>query len=346
MDKASKIWYNIDTKGKRGKDMEKQLNFADIEYANRRRTTKREEFLNKMDSVIPWNKWVKAIEPYYPKGKRGRRPQEIEKMLRMYLLQNWFNLSDEGVEDAIYDSYAMKQFMGVNFGANEQVPDATTLCKFRKLLNENHITEQLFKDVQDVLSEEGKMVQGGTIVDATIIAAPDTKKNKTTQSDPEMHTVKKGNKWYFGMRAHIGVDPLYGFVHTVVCTPANESEVKVAPNLLRPDDKVVYGDAGYLKMERYVEDDIERDYRINRQAGTFKLHYGDSLSWAEERKLEYRKSRVRCKVEFAFHIVKDIFKWRKARYRGIYKNHCQANILFACANLYMLLGFKATPCKG
>jgi IS5 family transposase len=196
----------------------------------------------------------------------------------MYLLQNWFNLSDEGVEDAIYDSYAMKQFMGVNFGANEQAPDATTLCKFRKLLNENHITEQLFKDVQDVLSEEGKMVQGGTIVDATIIAAPDTKKNKTTQSDPEMHTVKKGNKWYFGMRAHIGVDPLYGFVHTVVCTPANESEVKVAPNLLRPDDKVVYGDAGYLKMERYVEDDIERDYRINRQVGTFKLHYGDSLS--------------------------------------------------------------------
>ena len=177
--------------------MEKQLNFADIEYSNRRRTTKREEFLNKMDQVIPWDTWVKTIEPYYPKGKRGRRPQEIEKMLRMYLLQNWFNLSDEGVEDAIYDSYAMKQFMGVNFSANEQAPDATTLCKFRKLLNENQITEQLFKDVQEVLSREGKMVQGGTIVDATIITAPDTKKNKTTQSDPEMHTVKKGNKWYF-----------------------------------------------------------------------------------------------------------------------------------------------------
>ena len=326
--------------------MEKQLNLADIEYGNRRKITKREEFLNKMETVIPWGKWVSAIEPYYPNGKRGRRPQEIEKMLRMYLLQNWFALSDEGVEDAIYDSYAMKQFMGLNFSSNEQVPDATTLCKFRKLLNDHHIPELLFAEVKEVLSAEGKMVQGGTIVDATIISSPDSAKNVRCEKDPEMHTVKKGNKWYFGMRSHIGVDPLYGFVHTVVSTSANESEVKVAPQLLRESDKVVYGDAGYLKMERYVEDNVERDYRINRQAGTFKLHYGGGLAWREERKLEYMKSRVRSKVEFVFHIVKDIFHWRKARYKGIYKNHCQANILYASANLYMLSKFQLEPCHG
>ena len=219
--------------------MEKQINFADIEYGNRRRKTKREEFLEKMESVIPWGKWVEIIEPYYPDGKRGRRPQSIEKMLRMYLLQNWFSLSDEGIEDAIYDSYAMKQFMGVNFGANEQVPDATTLCKFRQLLNAHGIPERLFAEVQDILSSEGKMVHGGSIVDATIIEAPSSRKNAESKTDPEMHSVKKGNKWYFGMRAHIGVDPLYGFVHTVISTAANEPEVKTAPQLLRPDDEVV-----------------------------------------------------------------------------------------------------------
>lgn len=325
--------------------MKGQINFADIEYGNRRKKTKREEFLNKMEQVIPWEKWIEAIEPHYPKGKRGRRPQEIETMLRMYLLQNWFNLSDEGAEDAIYDSYAMKRFTGINFGLNEQVPDATTLCKFRKLLTEHNITERLFSEVQQVLSAEGKMVHGGTIVDATIIEAPSSKKNAQTKADPEMHSVKKGNQWHFGMRAHIGVDPLYGFVHSMVCTAAHEPEVKVAPHLLRKDDEVVYGDAGYLKLERYVTDEIERDYRINRQIGTFKRHYGDSLSWNEEKKLEQRKSHVRCKVEFVFHIVKDIFGWRKARYKGIQKNHCQANILFASANLYMLAS-RALPCNG
>lgn len=326
--------------------MEKQMNFTDIEYGNRRRVTKREEFLNKMETVIPWGKWISVIEPHYPSGKRGRRPQEIDKMLRMYLLQNWFNLSDEGVEDAIYDSYAMKRFMGLNFDSNEQVPDATTLCKFRKLLNDHQITELLFAEVKEVLSAEGKMVHGGTIVDATIISSPDSSKNAKGEKDPEMHAVRKGNKWYFGMRSHIGVDPLYGFVHTVVSTSANESEVKVASRLLREDDKVVYGDAGYLKMERYVEDNTERDYRINRQAGTFKRHYGEGLAWREERKLEYRKSRIRSKVEFVFHIVKDIFGWRKARYKGIYKNHCQANILYASANLYMLSKIQRASCHG
>ena len=317
--------------------MEKQLNFTDMEYSNRRRTTRREEFLNKMDQLLPWVQWVELIRPYYPSGKRGRPPREINVMLRMLLLQVWFNLSDESVEDAIYDSYAMKSFLGLSFDRGEQVPDATTLCKFRKLLNEHHLQKAIFDEVQIVLEREGKQVRGGTIVDATIIEAPNSTKNSSGQRDPEMHSVKKGTKWYFGMRLHIGVDPLHGFVHTITGTAANVAEVKEAPKLLREDDEVVYGDAGYCKLERYVTDGIERRYEINRQHGTFKRHYGNSVSWLEEQELEKRKSSVRCKVEYAFHIVKDIFRWRKTRYKGIQKNLNYAYLAFASANLYMLV---------
>lgn len=316
--------------------MKKQQNFTDIEYSNRRRTTKREAFLEKMDAILPWEKWAALVEPYYPDGKQGRRPVEIEKMLRMIMLQAWFNLSDEGVEDAIYDSYAMKTFMGIDFSAGEQVPDATTLCKFRKLLNEHSLQKEFFAQIQQLLSKEGKLVSGGTIVDATIVEAPPSVKNRDKQRDPEMHSTKKNTKWYFGMRVHIGTDPYYGFVHDVVSTAANEAENKVAPKLLREDDRVVYGDAGYLGMDKYVTDGIDREYKINRQRGTFKRHYGDGLAWQYERVLEKRKSRVRCKVEHVFHIVKDIFRWRKLRYRGIHKNDCYAHLLFASANMYLL----------
>lgn len=259
--------------------MEKQLNFTDMEYSNRRRSTKREEFLKKMDRILPWKQWVAAIEPYYPQGKHSRPPQGIEVMLRMLLVQVWFNLSDEAVEDAILDSYAMKSFLGLDYAADEQVPDATTLCKFRKLLNEHALQKAIFDEVQNLLEKEGKQVRGGSIVDATIIEAP---------------------------------------------------------KLLREDDEVVYGDAGYCKLERYVTDGVERRYEINRQHGTFRRHSGDSLSWQKERVMENRKSSVRCKVEYAFHIVKDILHWRKVRYRGICKNLNYVYIAFASANLYML----------
>lgn len=319
--------------------MEKQLNFTDLEYSSRRRVTKREEFLQKMEQVLPWRAWVTLIRPYYPAGKRGRPPREIEVMLRMLLLQVWFNLSDEAVEDSVYDSYAMKSFLGLNFDQGEQVPDATTLCKFRKLLSEHDLQKAIFDQVQSVLEKEGKQVRGGTIVDATIIEAPNSTKNASGQRDPEMHSVKKGTKFYFGMRIHIGVDPLHGFVHTLTGTAANRSEVKEAPNLLREDDDVAYGDAGYCKLEKYVTDGKERRYEINRQHGTFRRHYGDRLSWQEEQKLEKRKSSVRCKVEYVFHIVKDIFHWRKARYKGLKKNTDYAYLAFASANLHMLASF-------
>lgn len=316
--------------------MEKQMSFTEMEYSQRQRTTKRDSFLKEMDELIPWEECVAMIAPYYPSGSRGRPPREIEQMLRMILLQTWFNLSDEGVEDAIYDSYAMKTFMGLDFASGEQVPDATTLCKFRKLMTVNGLQKKFFDIVQSLLERSGKKVHGGTIVDATIIEASSSKKNREKKPDPEMHSVKKGTNYHFGMRAHIGVDPVFGYVHTVVTTPANTSEVKVAPQLVRADDAVVYGDAGYCKLERYITDGVKRDLRINRQRGTFKRHYGDSLAWEQEKKLESRKSSIRCKVEFVFHIVKDIFRWRKARYKGIAKNDAFAHLAFASANIFLL----------
>jgi len=322
--------------------MEQQLNFTDIEYSQRKRSTKRDEFLKKMDKIIPWSKWVELVRPYYFSNKRGRRPMEIETMLRMVMLQVWFNLSDEGLEDSVYDSYAMRSFLNLDFANGIQVPDATTLCKFRKLLNAHHLQEQIFEQVKELLKENGMEVRGGSIVDATIVPASRSRKNNEKQSDPEMHSVKKGNNWYFGLREHVAVDPVHGFVHTICTTAANGVECKIAPKLLRADDKVVYGDAGYLKMERYVTDGVERDYRINLQVGTFKRYHSDNLAWQYEYQRERRKSSIRCKVEHVFHIVKDIFHWRKARYKGIAKNHGHANLLFASANLYMLATSSVT----
>jgi IS5 family transposase len=315
--------------------MKEQYSFTDYEYSQRRKKTQREEFLEKMDKIVPWGEWIEIVRPYYFEGKKGRKPQEIERMLRMLLLQTWFNLSDEGVEDAIYDSYAMKQFTKIDYGQGEQVPDATTLCKFRKLLSKNGLQEAMFAQITEMLTAQGKMMHGGTIVDATIVEAPSSSKNERKKPDPEMHSVKKNTRWYFGLRAHIGTDAGTGYVHHLSITAANVAEVKVAPELLREDDEVVYGDAGYLKMEEYVQDGIIREYRINRQMGTYKRHYGSGLGYEIEKEIESHKARVRRKVEYVFHIVKDIFRWRKVRYKGLAKNAAHAYLLFACSNLYM-----------
>ena len=233
-------------------------------------------------------------------------------------------------------SYAMKDFMGIDFGSGEQVPDATTLCKFRKLLNQHGLQKQFFDLVQRILKESGKQVTGGAIVDATIIEASGSRKNREKKPDPEMHSTKKGNNYHFGIRLHSKVDPVHGFVQGLEVTAANEAEVKVAARLLHSDDIPIYGDAGYCKLEDHVSDDVARNYRINRQHGTFKLHYGNSLAWEEEKKLEQRKSSVRCKVEYVFHVIKDIFHWWKVRYRGIAKNTAVAYLLCASTNLYLL----------
>lgn len=313
-----------------------QQTFSDIEYSNRKKKTKREEFLNVMEEIIPWGEWVEFIRPYYPSGKRGRPTKGIEKMLRMYLLQVWFNLSDEGIEDAIYDSYAFRKFMGINFN-DEQVPDATTLLKFRHLLEKNHLGEQMFKAINYVLEQGGAMMKGGTIVDATIINAPSSTKNVKTRN-PEMHQTKKGNEWRFGMKCHVGVDAGTGYIHTITATSANVHDITETSKLLRADDEVVYGDSGYTGIEK--RDEIKNnenfskiDFRINRRPKSLPKVSGNAIDW--ERYIEYRKSSVRSKVEHVFNIIKNRFGFKKVRYRGIAKNLNKLNILFASANLLM-----------
>ena len=311
--------------------------FSDIEYGLRKRTTKREEFLKIMDEIIPWEEWVAYIEPYYPSGKRGRPPLGIEKMLRMYLLQCWFNLSDEGIEDAIYDSYALRSFMKINF-IDEQAPDATTLLKFRHLLEKHDIGKVFFQAIASNLERHGYMMRGGSIVDATLIQAPSSTKNAEKKRDPEMHQAKKGNQYYFGMKCHIGVDAGSGYVHSLETTAANVHDIVVASSLIREDDKVFYGDAGYLglaKREEIVGNETlsSIDYRVTRRVGSIQKVPDGFVNW--EKQIERGKSSVRSKVEHPFLIVKRFFGYSKAVYRGLAKNTHRLRVLFASANLLM-----------
>lgn len=316
----------------------KQPTMADLEYASRRKKTKRDEFLEIMEELIPWEEWVSYVEPHYPEGKRGRPPMGIEKMLRMYLLQIWFNLSDEGVEDAIYDSYAMRKFMGIDF-IQEQAPDATTLLKFRHLIEESGLGKAFFEAINRCLEKCGQIMKGGTIVDATIINAPSSTKNASKSRDPEMCQTKKGNQWYFGMKCHMGVDAGSGYIHSIEASAANVHDIAEASKLIRPDDEVVYGDAGYLGIEKrpeIAEDENKSkiDYRINQRPGKVKnLPEGLAQEW--QRYLEYQKSSIRAKVEHPFHIIKNTFGFSKVTYRGLSKNLNKLYMLAASANLLM-----------
>ena len=318
--------------------MSGQRSFSDLEYANRKHITKRESFLKMMDEIIPWSEWIELIRPFYPKGDRGRPPRGIEVMLRMYLVQSWFNLSDAMVEDAIYDSYAIRSFMGLNFH-DEQAPDATTLLKFRRLLEEQELGKKMFEAIGQLLESKGCMMRGGTIVDATIIQAPSSTKNASGERDEEMHQTKKGNQWYFGMKAHIGVDAGSGYTHTLTVTPANAHDITQASELIREDDETVYGDAGFIGIEKRPEilsDDKKSriDYRINRRPGTLSRKY-QGYALEMERVEERRKSSVRSKVEHPFRIVKVLFGYRKTVYRGLSKNLNRLYTLFGSANLLM-----------
>ena len=285
-----------------------QPSFTDIEYGNRRRVSRREQFLETMDATIPWARWVKVIEPHYyaaRPGKRGRKAKPVETMLRIYLLQAWFSLSDEGVEDAIYDSSAMCKFMGLDFVV-EQVPDATTLLHFRRLLEKHQPGAKLLAAQNQIFENEGWIMPGGSLVDATIIAAPSSTKNATGTRDPEMHQAKKGNQWYFQKLAHIGVDAATGYVHTVTDTAANVHDLDQAADLVRDDDEVVYADAGYQGAHRRPEitgdEDLSQvEWRIAARKGVLKTIPD------HDRAVESRKASVRAKVEHPFLIVKRDF---------------------------------------
>jgi IS5 family transposase len=313
-----------------------QPSFTDIEYGNRRRVSRREQFLATMDATIPWASWVGLIEPhYYPDrpGKRGRKAKPIETTLRMYLLQVWFSLSDEGVEEAIYDSYAMRRFMGLDF-AVEQVPDATTLLHFRHLLEKHQLGERLFEAQNEIFEAEGWIMRGGSIVDATIIAAPFSTKNASGTRDPEMHQTKKGNQWYFEMLAHIGVDAGTGYAHSVRTTAANVHDLDEAASLVRADDDVVYTDAGYQGVEKRPE--IAGDEHVSKVEWRVAARKGVLKTMTEQdRAIESRKASVRAKPEHPFLIVKRDFGFAKTRYRGIAKNLNHLHMLFASANWLM-----------
>ena len=316
--------------------MEQQITFSSIEHNRVMARTKRQVFLEEMDRIIPWEEIVAEIKPYYYKGKRGRKPIEIEIMMRMYFLQNWYNLSDEGVEEAIYESISMKNFMRLDL-FEQRVPDATTLLHFRRILEKNTLCEKIFEKINIIMEEKGKMLRGGTVVDATIIEAPTSTKNKDNKRDEQMHSTKKGGQWHFGMKAHIGIDAANGMVHSVTATAANVGDVVETHKLIRKDDDVVYGDAGYQGVEKRNEiknDEClsKKEYRICKRPG--KVRQMNNNPYLEiDRHEEYLKSKKRCHVEHCFQILKCIFKFRKVCYKGIAKNLNKLFILFTSVNL-------------
>ena len=292
--------------------------------------TRRAEFLEEMEQVVPWKKLCTLIEPHYPKTGNGRPPVGVARMLRMYFLQQWFNLSDPAVEEALYDSVVMRDFVGIDLG-REPVPDETTICKFRHLLEEHGLGGEMLEAVNLHLEGQGVRITTGTIVDATIIHAPSSTKNREQKRDPEMHQTRKGKQWYFGMKAHVGVDSKTKLIHTAVVTPANVADATVLPELLHGEETKVWGDQAYRGQSEVIQqcaplaqDCTQRRYRYKNQV--------DEVERAKNR----TKSRVRSKVEHVFGVMKLKFGFAKVRYRGLLKN---ANRLFAtCAlvNLFMV----------
>ena len=313
--------------------MNRQVSFSDMEYATKKKVTRRDRFLAEIQAIIPWSMLIAEIEPFYPKtGKRGRQPLGVERMLRMYIAQQCFGLSDEGIEDAIYDSQAIRKFVGIDLSC-ESAPDATTLLKFRHFLEDHTLTERIFVTINDFLAQQGLLLREGTVVDATIISAPSSTKNREGRRDPAMHQTKKGNQWYFGMKAHIGVDAVSGVVHTVVTTPANVGDVTQAHALLHGKEREAFGDGGYQGVEKRSESEqANAQWHVAMRPGKRRM-LPDTQDGRLAEKLEHLKSSVRAKVEHPFHIIKNLFGLKKVRYRGQAKNKAQLLTLFGLANL-------------
>lgn len=296
--------------------------------------TNKKVFLEKMDSLIPWEDWISIVDPIYYEGKVGQKPYAIELMLRILVLQNLYDLSDMGVMYEIIDSRAFSDFCGVS--TPEQVPNGDTIGNFRNLLIRNNVQEKIFAQVVSILNKNHLILKKGTIVDSTLISAPSSTKNADRQRDPEAHSVKKGNQWHFGYKAHIGVDSETGLVHHVKATAANVHDVNAANDVIYGDEDEFYGDSGYLNVEEHISEDKKksgREYNINRRRGTKKkLDPNEALVFEIE---EFGKSTVRSKVEHVFGVVKRLFRFRRTRYRGLRKQQAKFNFIFALANLYL-----------
>jgi transposase, IS5 family len=293
------------------------------------RPTRKAEFLAKMESLMPWGELCALIEPHYPKAGNGRPPIGLERMLRMYWVANWFNLADEACEDAFYDIPVFREFCGFDLG-RERIPDATTLLKFRHLLEENDFGKAMFARVGALLQANGVKVSGGTIVDATLIAAPPSTKNEDKARDPEMHQVKKGNQWHFGMKIHVGADSKTGLIHSASITAANVHDSHEVPNLLHGDETRLYGDSAYRgKAQR------ERLKEIAPKAKDFtnKRAYRNAPLSDADKETNRRKSSIRAKVEHPFLILKRLWGFAKVRYRGLAKNANRAFAMLAAINI-------------
>jgi IS5 family transposase len=309
----------------------RQKTFSEEGFEKHRKKTRREQFLEDMDQIIPWADLAAAIEPFYPNPQgAGRRPIGIERMLRIHFLQHWFNLSDPAVEESLYDSRAMRRFVSIDLG-REPVPDETTICNFRHLLESRNLGARLFELMQEYPQENGFRIGRGTIVDATLIAASSSTKNLDNERDPEMHQTKKGTQWYFGMKAHIGTDSHSKMIHSVVATAANVHDSQVLGELLHGDETRVWGDSAYSGQKEAIRRHAPRGLDFTQR----KAHRHRPLS-EPERARNRSKSRVRAKGEHPLLVLKQIFGFRKVPYRRLHKN---ANRLFvACGLVNLFLG--------
>ncbi|MCI1047684.1 IS5 family transposase [Caballeronia zhejiangensis] len=298
-------------------------------FETRRKRTRRDEFLDTMNMIVPWTELCAVIEPYYPKRGNGRPPIGLERMLRIHFVQHWFNLADFACEEALYDSTSLRCFVGIDLGC-EAVPDATTLLKFRRLLEKHQLGERLFAEVGRVLQASGMKLSSGTIVDATLIAAPSSTKNKQQARDPEMHQTRKGKQWYFGLKLHIGVDSQSGLAHSAVVTSANVHDKHPLPKLLHGQEQRVYGDSAYASQKALIRDKAPkaRDFTNQRTRRAGKV---DEVARGKNR----NKSKIRARVEHVFAVVKRLWGFSKVRYRGLAKNANRAFVALALSNVYL-----------
>jgi len=306
----------------------RQQTFATGDFERYRKPTRREQFLAEMEQVVPWAQLCQLIEPFYPKAGNGRPPVGLKRMLRIYFLQHWFSLSDPGAEEALYESRSMCRFVGIDLG-REPVPDETTILNFRHLLERHELGERLFQAVGDYLQTQGLRVSNGTIVDASIISAPSSTKNKDKARDPEMHQTKKGNQWYFGMKAHIGVDSKTKQIHSVAATAANVHDSQLLEDLLHGDETRVWGDSAYTGQAEVIRRAAPYAQDFTHEKGR-RNHPLDEAAKARN----HTKSKVRAKVEHLFGVIKRVFGFTKVRYRGLAKNAHALFVLCALTNLY------------
>ncbi|WP_347507273.1 IS5 family transposase [Pseudomonas anguilliseptica] len=311
----------------------KQMTFADAEYAGKRKQTRKELFLIEMDRVVPWKGLIALIEPHYPKGEGGRPSYPLMAMLRVHLMQNWFGYSDPAMEEALYETTILRQFAGLTL---ERIPDETTILNFRRLLEKHELAAGILAVINGYLGDRGLSLRQGTIVDATLINAPSSTKNKNAKRDPEMHSTKKGNQYYFGMKAHIGVDDESGLVHSVVGTAANVADVTQVDKLLHGEENMVGADAGYTDVEKRPEHEGRQViWQVAARRSTYKKLGKRSALYKAKRKIEKAKAQVRAKVEHPFRVIKRQFGYVKTRFRGLVKNTAQLVTLFALSNLWM-----------